>query len=885
MGLFGSSPNELTLELNRLRKENENLKKTNSTLNQEKNKVEQSFQQLNKIIVNLNNFSLDLAYLPYQEIFPYIVDNVRNLFEVKDAFITSYNESSSELVLEYSSLSNEESSTVSKLLGKSFSKYRNRLSTEHYNRILNEKIGRTTSLYELTFGEIPQAICKTIEMIFQIDWFLGIILIYQNKLVGTLILTGGKFQTPPNDDEVKAFTGIAANALGRKKAEEMLNISQSALKNSESQYRNLFESVPVGLTKTTVDGTLLDFNITALKLLGYNHRDEIVGKNADDFWAFREQRKLLIPKKLEDGTFEFDFQLRRKDNSLIWVRCKSKAVLDSNNITIHLENSMEDITERKKAEELLVKNEALLKKAQEISHFGHFRYTQTEGISDQSNEFLNILESNKNINNFEEYFSFCHPDDRKINFEIVNQAIDQQTNFEIEHRLLLKFSKIKWVKVKGDFVYEDNQHHAILICTVNDFTDLKNSQLLLIEQKQELETQYEEYMQLHDQLIQTNMSLEISKQKAEESDKLKTAFLHNMSHEIRTPLNGILGFSKLLQDPSNSTEEINEYIGIINNSGKRLLEIVNNVLDISKIETGQVNVTMKTFSIKNLLEQLYKFFLPSANNKSINFSCFCELDENQSYIYSDESKINQILTNLINNAIKFTHSGFVELSTKIENNIIIFIVKDSGIGISEEYLNRIFERFAQVDSSVSRRFEGAGLGLAISKGLVEILGGTINVESKLNQGTTFTLSIPFGEDNSDLSSIKENNSEIKFSKNINILIAEDDPISYLLLKNMLNNLFVEVNLLWAENGEQAIEIVKRNPDLSLIFMDINMPKMDGIIATESIRKIRSDIPIIAQTSYSFKEDLEKLHRIGCDDILTKPIENNNLKIMMEKYLN
>jgi PAS domain S-box-containing protein len=207
-----------------------------------------------------------------------------------------------------------------------------------------------------------------------------------------MILTGNKHQSLPNEDEIKAFSGIVANALGRKKAEEMLNISQSALKNSEFQYRNLFESVPVGLTKTTVDGTLLDFNITALKLLGYNHRDEIVGKNADDFWAFREQRKLLIPKKLEDGTFEFDFQLRRKDNSLIWVRCKSKAVRDSNNISIHLENSMEDITERKKAEELLVKNEALLKKAQEISHFGHFRYTQTEGISDQSNEFLNILE-------------------------------------------------------------------------------------------------------------------------------------------------------------------------------------------------------------------------------------------------------------------------------------------------------------------------------------------------------------------------------------------------------------------------------------------------------------------------------------------------------------
>jgi signal transduction histidine kinase len=373
----------------------------------------------------------------------------------------------------------------------------------------------------------------------------------------------------------------------------------------------------------------------------------------------------------------------------------------------------------------------------------------------------------------------------------------------------------------------------------------------------------------------------IAKERAEESDNLKTAFLQNMSHEIRTPLNGIIGFSRLLNVEYISKDDIKEFTAMISLSGKRLLEIVNNVLDIARIQTGQVNIEQKPIIISSLFSDLKNFFSQLAKVKNISLKFHIPSGRYQA-IYSDEAKLFQILTNLINNALKFTKSGNIDLGYEKKDNAIQFYVKDTGIGIPPEMYERIFDRFIQADQSLSRGYEGAGLGLAICKGLVELLGGRIWVESKINKGTTFFFTIPYTPETlPSQAEIKYSAIAVKPSKG-KILMVEDDWISFQYLNRLLEN--SDITVIHAENGEEAVELVRKTPDISLILMDIKMPVMDGIEATKLIKQIRPDLPIIAQTAYAYNEEKDKILSAGCDDYLSKPFEKEQLNAIINKYL-
>ena len=251
-------------------------------------------------------------------------------------------------------------------------------------------------------------------------------------------------------------------------------------------------------------------------------------------------------------------------------------------------------------------------------------------------------------------------------------------------------------------------------------------------------------------------------------------------------------------------------------------------------------------------------------------------------INSDEGKLYQILTNLINNAIKFTKSGSIDYGFEIKSKDIQFYVKDTGIGIHEELYERIFERFAQAELSLARNYEGAGLGLAICKGLVELLGGRIWVESEFNKGTTFFFTLPYIHD--ELSTHTEKiNSEIPIKQTQGkVLIAEDDWINFQYLNRILKN--SDINVIHAENGEEAVEFVKKTPDIDLILMDMRMPIMGGIEATKQIKQIRPDLPIIAQTAYAFSEEQNLILSAGCDDYLSKPFGNDKIIALISKYL-
>jgi len=373
----------------------------------------------------------------------------------------------------------------------------------------------------------------------------------------------------------------------------------------------------------------------------------------------------------------------------------------------------------------------------------------------------------------------------------------------------------------------------------------------------------------------------IAREEAEESNKLITAFLRNMSHEIRTPLNGIIGFSSLLNAENISKDDIKDYSTIIIQSGNRLLDIINNVLELSKIQTSMIKIKLKPILINSVFSDFLSFFSPIAKAKNIVLNYHNLMDKHRT-IYSDEVRLNQILMNLINNAIKFTITGNIDFGYEVTNNIIKFYVKDSGIGIAPELFKRIFNKFEQAEQSVSRNYEGAGLGLAICKGLVELLGGRIWVESELGTGSTFFFTLPYTHVALPFEAKIQSIEEYEYLSQRKILIVEDDLISSIFLRRIFTASDIEV--IQAENGLQAIEIVKTVPEIDLVMMDIRMPIMDGIEASRQIKEIRPELPIIAQTAYASNDEREIILSSGMDDYLTKPIDSEKLRAIIKKYL-
>ncbi len=391
-------------------------------------------------------------------------------------------------------------------------------------------------------------------------------------------------------------------------------------------------------------------------------------------------------------------------------------------------------------------------------------------------------------------------------------------------------------------------------------------------------------------LMEQNSELKVAKNKAEESDRLKSAFLANMSHEIRTPMNGILGFAGLLKNSKLSGEKQQHYIQIIEKGGERLLNIINDIISVSKIEANQMEVNIQECNINTELEYIYNFFKPEVDNKSMHFSYKKGLLTNEAFILTDKEKLYAILANLVKNSIKYSKQGTIEFGYNIKNDKesckIEFYVKDTGIGIPVNRQKAIFERFIQADIADKMALQGAGLGLSISRAYTEMLGGDIWVESIEGQGSTFYFTLPCDlliNDNIKNNSKRELISEINIDdiKNLKVLIAEDDEASGVLLSIILREFCSDV--LIAKTGKEAVIICEENTDLDLILMDIQMPELNGYDAIRKIRKFNKDIIIIAQSAYSLAGDDQKAFQAGCNEYITKPIIKANLMIYIEKY--
>jgi two-component system, sensor histidine kinase and response regulator len=417
--------------------------------------------------------------------------------------------------------------------------------------------------------------------------------------------------------------------------------------------------------------------------------------------------------------------------------------------------------------------------------------------------------------------------------------------------------------------------------------ELEEMNQLLIDRQKEISEQnkeLEKYRVHLEELVEIRtLELKQATKKAQESERLKSSFMANISHEIRTPMNGILGFMALLRDTEVEKDTQTEYLNIIENCSLQLMGIITDIVEISKLETQLVKPVLSVCKIQNIVDTIVAMFKENiSSNSNIVIQNSCQVED--ILCMTDSVKLNQIFTNLISNAVKNTDKGTIELGSSVsDDSSLMFYVRDTGVGISREFHDVIFDRFRQVDSTLTRNQGGTGLGLAITKGYIELLGGKIWLESELGKGSTFYFTIPYlpGFEINELNQ-KRIDDHTDYLVGKTILVAEDEEINFSFIKIILE--LKGINLIRAINGEEAVTICKNNDQIDLVLMDIKMPLLNGFEATRNILKFRGDLPIIAQTAYGFSDDRQKALECGCVDYISKPIKSSILYEMLNKHL-
>lgn len=648
-----------------------------------------------------------------------------------------------------------------------------------------------------------------------------------------------------------------------------------ALRNSETSLRTLIHTIPDLIWVKNADGVYLSCNTMFERFFGAKEVD-IVGKTDYDFVDreladfFRDHdRKAMAAEK---PTINEEWITFADDGHRAFLETIKAPMYDSTGKLTGVLGIGRDITSRKIAEDESLKQKYFFEQifmqssvsTQILDRDGwceriNPKLSELFGVqsSDIEGKVYNIF-ADKEIQQsgispiLKKVFQEGKPAEWEVFFSI-GAAADSQN-------IKVKEKKKLWFRNWAYPIFDNNGEVCNVIIQHDNITKSKQAE--------------------HEMLI--------AKEHAEESDRLKSSFLANMSHEIRTPMNGIMGFAGLLKEPDLTSEETEEYIEMIEKSGIRMLNIINDIVCISKVESGLMEISISKTNINEQIEYIYTFFKPEANQKGIQLSFKNSLPAKEAIVNTDREKIYAILTNLVKNAIKFTAKGAIEFGYSKKGEFFEFFVADSGLGILNEQKEYIFERFRQGSESLSRNYEGAGLGLSISKAFVEMLGGKIWLDSEYGKGTTFYFTIPFQseteEKNDSLSS--DPNAENKVlpeASKLKILVVDDDEASGILLEKFVGKLSSEI--ITVHNGRSAVETCRNNPDIDFILMDIKMPEMDGYEATRQIRQFNNNVVIIAQTAYALIGDMEKALEAGCNDYIAKPFGQTSLAALMKKYLN
>ena len=618
------------------------------------------------------------------------------------------------------------------------------------------------------------------------------------------------------------------------------------LKASEDRYRTMIENSNDLIWALDIKGNFLFLNKIASNTTGLVV-EEWIGKSFLPL-ILEEDRPMILDifqKGLDGISCNYDLRFRKKEGSILTISTNTSPVYNFGHVA-GIVSFGRDITEKKEVE----------KRMKLLAY-------SLEGIS----ECVSITDNNDNIIYINEAFHLTYGYTEN---ELIGQHISILRSPELKNDhlrdILPETLNGGW---RGEIMNrkKDGTLFPILLST-SVIKDTDEQPIALIGVAIDIS-----------EIKKNREELVAARRKAEENNNLKSAFLTNMSHEIRTPMNAIVGFSDLMIDAG--PEEKNAFAAIVQKSSKQLLELIENVIHLSRLQSEKLPINNVSFCPANLLKDIYYRNIRSELKKDLNFTLSIPEEHKTLVVLADENKIRQIISNLISNALKYTLEGSIEIGFDIRGKNLVFFVADTGIGISEQEQPYIFDNFYRGEKAISMAIGGVGLGLSISKELVRLLGGKINVKSTPEIGSHFTFTIPIEHSDSVLTENVEPKLFKKELKELVVLIADDEPANILYFDTLLNNKVKKID--HACNGKEVIELVANN-DYSIILMDLKMPVMSGIEATKLLKQQFPDLPVIAQTAYSLPEERENALQAGCDDFISKPINKEKLFEMILKYV-
>jgi len=661
--------------------------------------------------------------------------------------------------------------------------------------------------------------------------------------------------------------------------------SELQMQIDESHFKSIFENSTIGLYKTTPDGEILMVNPAAIRMLGYESFEELRKRNLE-MEGFQPEysrdvfKSILKKKGMVKG---LESAWHKKDGSRIYVRESAKAICSNKGDVLYYVGTFEDVTGKRIAEQMLKESESKYRALFEFAPVPIWEQDYSEVKAEI--DILKRRYSDKLPEDFLENDDLIDKLKGKLNILDVNQEGVRMYGAVSKKKLLESVGKIRSESTinifkKAIFYIAEGKTHFI----DEDLNyDLSGNKINIMLKWQVAPGQEDDYSRVYVTSMDISKIKEVEekllreKEKAEQADNMKSAFLANMSHEIRTPMNSIIGFSELLLEKVYDEKDKENFVNLIIQNGKSLLNLINDIIDLSKIEAGYLQIEFEKCDVHNVLFVLSESFKRYIDSLRKNIEIRLAENLEKHLIVTDRFRLNQILVNLIGNAVKFTKEGFIEIGCNLvdDNRYLEFYVKDTGVGISEENLQSIFRRFERIQTNYLKDADGTGLGLYITNQLVRMLGGDIRVESKEQEGSAFYFTIPYQKapvPNSDKKAA--NTGKACNFDGKTFLIAEDNEANYYFLENLLTSF--NAKILWAKNGKEAVEQCLKNDSIDMVLMDLKMPEMDGYEAVKLIKATKPSIPVIAETAFAVAGEDKKCIDAGYDDYVSKPIDSRAL---------